>query len=154
MPIERYMERCLGDAEHGYYVTRDPLGLAGDFITAPEISQMFGELIGLWALDMWSKLDAPSPFALIELGPGRGTLMADALRAAALVPEFAAAAQVHLIETSPVLRHSQRQLLMRSGTRLAWGDDLESVAPGSAIIIANEFFSFWIDRQFALQNPR
>ncbi len=140
MPLDRYMAQCLGDAEHGYYMRRDPLGVAGDFTTAPEISQMFGELVGLWALDMWSKLGAPQPFALIELGPGRGTLMADALRAVGLVPEFAAAAHIHLIETSPVLRRSQQDRLKHAGVRIEWSDDLESVAPGPAIIIANEFF--------------
>ncbi|MGL4445536.1 MAG: SAM-dependent methyltransferase, partial [Alsobacter sp.] len=105
--VERYMALCLGHPVHGYYMTRDPFGAGGDFVTAPEVSQMFGELVGLWCVDTWQRMGAPAPFRLVELGPGRGTLMADALRAARLVPAFLDAAQVHLVETSPVLRARQ-----------------------------------------------
>src|SRR6266849_3393355 len=87
MPVARYMALCLTHPIHGYYVTRDPLGARGDFVTAPEISQMFGELIGLWAASVWRLMGAPR-VRLVELGPGRGTLMADALRAVQVVPEF------------------------------------------------------------------
>ena len=93
--------------------TRDPLGAAGDFITAPEISQMFGELIGLWAAAVWRQMGAPENVRLVELGPGRGTMMLDALRAAQVVPEFRAALVVHLVEISPALEQRQRQALAR-----------------------------------------
>ncbi|HBF98578.1 MAG TPA: methyltransferase, partial [Alphaproteobacteria bacterium] len=95
------MSLALGHPEFGYYMRRDPFGVSGDFITAPEISQIFGELIGLWCVQSWLDMGAPDSFALVELGPGRGTLMADILRAAALRPAFCAAAQIHLVETSP-----------------------------------------------------
>src|SRR5215216_5337839 len=97
--IARYMELCLGHPARG------------DFVTAPEISQMFGELIGLWAATVWQKMDAPGAVHLVELGPGRGTLMADALRAATIVPAFRAALHVHLVEASPLLRQQQRDTL-------------------------------------------
>ena len=87
---------------------RDPFGVAGDFITAPEVSQMFGELIGAWCAELWQRLGAPDPVLLVELGPGRGTLMADALRAARGAPEFTGALRLHLVERSPVLRARQR----------------------------------------------
>ncbi len=106
-----YMAEALGHPEHGYYMTRDPLGAAGDFITAPEVSQMFGELVGLWCAEMWRACRAPDPVQLVELGPGRGTLMADALRASRLAPEFTRALSVNLVETSPVLRERQRETL-------------------------------------------
>ena len=103
MTVERFMQLALADPQYGYYMTRDPFGTAGDFTTAPEISQMFGELIGLWAAEVWISMGRPNPVRLIELGPGRGTLMSDALRAARVVPEFRAALDVTLIETSPPL---------------------------------------------------
>ncbi|WP_051357082.1 SAM-dependent methyltransferase [Azorhizobium doebereinerae] len=138
MPVGRYMALCLGHPRHGYYMTRDPLGARGDFTTAPEISQMFGELIGLWAVATWQQMGAPAAFRLVELGPGRGTLMADALRAAGLVPAFGAAASLHLVEMSPVLRARQADTLKAVAPR--WHDRLEDVPDGPAIVIANEFF--------------
>src|SRR5258708_33926226 len=106
--VATFMARALGDPEHGYYRTRDPLGARGDFITAPEISQMFGELIGLWCAEMWQRLGGPHPVHVIELGPGRGTLLPDALRAIAqAAPAFRAALDVHLVETSPPPRAAQ-----------------------------------------------
>ncbi|MGE4373104.1 MAG: class I SAM-dependent methyltransferase [Xanthobacter sp.] len=140
MPISRYMGLCLGHPRHGYYLTRDPLGVAGDFTTAPEISQMFGELLGLWAVALWQQMGAPSCFHLIELGPGRGTLMADALRAAHLLPAFAQSAQVHLVETSPVLRQAQKRALESSGISTFWHERIEDVPAGPSIVLANEFF--------------
>ena len=86
MPVWRYMELCLTHPEHGYYVSRDPLGREGDFTTAPEVSQMFGELLGLWAASVWKAIGSPPTLRLIELGPGRGTMMADALRALRVLP--------------------------------------------------------------------
>ncbi len=97
------MALALGHPEHGYYRRRDPLGRAGDFITAPEISQMFGEMIGLWCVAVWHAMGEPDPLVLAELGPGRGTLMADLLRAVAVDPPFRAAVRIHLVETSPAL---------------------------------------------------
>lgn len=142
--VERFMSLCL---QH-YYATRDPLGQTGDFTTAPEISQMFGELIGLWMLEVWHTRGRPAPCRLIELGPGRGTLMADLLRATKLLPEFQAAASVHLVETSPTLRERQRATLASSGMRAEWHDRLEEVPPGSTLLIANEFFDALPVRQF------
>lgn len=140
MPVSRYMELCLGHPRHGYYITRDPLGRAGDFTTAPEISQMFGELIGLWAVAAWQAMGSPTAFVLMELGPGRGTLMEDALRAARLVPAFGAAARVHLVETSPVLRQSQAHRLKASCAELTWHTDITQVPEGPTVVLANEFF--------------
>lgn len=141
MPVQRYMALCLGHPQYGYYRTRDPLGRAGDFITAPEISQMFGELIGLWAATVWMEMDRPAAFVLAELGPGRGTLMADALRAAQRAPGFTAACSVVLVETSPVLREKQAQALAGSGVAVSFaGEVLELPEGAPLIIIANEFF--------------
>jgi len=138
--VATFMGLCLGHPVHGYYTTRDPFGRGGDFITAPEISQMFGELIGLWAAAVWQAMGAPAQVALVELGPGRGTLMADALRAARVVPAFAAALDVHLVETSPVLQRRQQEILAASGVPIAWHREFASVRSGPLIIIANEFF--------------
>lgn len=140
IPVSRYMALCLGHPRHGYYITRDPLGAKGDFTTAPEISQMFGELLGLWAVATWQQMGSPDAFRLIELGPGRGTLMADALRAARLMPAFISAARVHMVETSPVLRGAQKRALASSGLEISWHDRIEDVPAGPSIILANEFF--------------
>ena len=104
IPVSRFMAEALAHPEHGYYMRRDPLGAGGDFTTAPEVSQMFGELIGLWCAETWRQMGAPARAVLAELGPGRGTLMADALRAARALPAFARAVEVHLVEVSPALR--------------------------------------------------
>jgi NADH dehydrogenase [ubiquinone] 1 alpha subcomplex assembly factor 7 len=137
LTVAEYMGEALGHPEHGYYATRDPFGKRGDFITAPEISQIFGELVGLWAATVWETLGRPPRIVLAELGPGRGTLMADALRAAKVWPDFAAAIELHLVETSPVLRGMQAQML--GGARPAWHDDFDSLPEGPLIVIANEF---------------
>lgn len=142
--LDRYMALVLGHPQHGYYMTRDPFGAAGDFLTAPEVSQVFGELIGVWCVAAWQGLGAPSPFALVELGPGRGTLMSDALRASRVVPAFAAAARVHFVETSPVLRAAQRRLVPQA----LWHDDLGGVPEGPVLLVANEFFDALPVRQF------
>jgi NADH dehydrogenase [ubiquinone] 1 alpha subcomplex assembly factor 7 len=137
--VEAYMAACLGDPAHGYYRGGDRLGQAGDFTTAPEISQIFGELIGLWAAETWRLLGAPRPVALVELGPGRGTLMADALRAIGrAMPEFRAALALHLVEISPGLRAAQQAALADAAP--TWHDDLAALPDGPAIVVANEFF--------------
>src|SRR5215208_4261803 len=125
MSIARYMELCLGHPAHGYYTTRDPFGARGDFVTSPEISQMFGELIGLWAAAVWRQMGSPENVRLVELGPGRGTMMADALRAAKVMPAFHSAIVVHLVEISPSLQQSQRKTLEPLGVPLLWHKALE-----------------------------
>ena len=140
MSVAAFMQLCLGHPAHGYYTTRDPFGRGGDFITAPEISQMFGELIGLWAVAVWQAMGSPARLALVELGPGRGTLMADALRATRVVPAFMAALDVHLVETSPVLRRLQQERLAALDVPVAWHGDVADVPEGPLIAIANEFF--------------
>jgi SAM-dependent MidA family methyltransferase len=145
MRLDRYMALCLGHPQFGYYMTRDPFGEAGDFVTAPEISQMFGELIGVWCASQWQAMGSPSPFNLVEFGPGRGTLMADLLRAGRVMPDFVAAARVHLIETSPVLRAAQD---VRLGGNATWHNSLASVPKGPTIFVANEFFDAIPIRQF------
>jgi SAM-dependent MidA family methyltransferase len=148
LTIAQYMDACLCDPEHGYYATRDPLGAAGDFTTAPEISQIFGELLGLWCAVTWQQMGAPAPFTLVELGPGRGTLMADALRAGARVNGFIEAAQLHLVETSPVLRRAQADTLEATGLTPQWHNRLDEVPGGPAVLIANEFLDALPVRQF------
>ena len=115
--VADYMAACLADPQYGYYARHDPLGAKGDFITAPEISQIFGELIGLWCLSVWLELGSPQRFVLAELGPGRGTLMADALRAASIRPAFAEAANVVLMEMNEDLRRAQAEALNRPPSR-------------------------------------
>lgn len=150
--VEHYMAMCLGHPRHGYYMTRDPLGLAGDFVTAPEVSQMFGELLGLWAAETWRFMGEPATIHLVELGPGRGTLMKDALRAARVLPDFHAAIEVHLIETSPVLRKLQAETLADCGFTPQWHDVFAQVPEGPVIVIANEFFDCLPIRQYMRSN--
>lgn len=146
MPVAEYMAMCLTHPEHGYYTSRDPLGAAGDFITAPEISQMFGELVGLALAQAWLDQGAPSPFTLAELGPGRGTLMADALRASARVPGFIDAARLVLVETSPVLREAQRAAL--AGHDISFAESVAALPEAATFLIANEFFDALPIRQY------
>lgn len=136
LPLSHYMALCLGHREHGYYMTRDPLGAKGDFTTAPEVSQMFGELVGLWLADCWLSSGAPKPFVLAELGPGRGTLMADALRALRAVPGMTEAASIHFVETSPALRAAQRERVQQA----QWHSAVGELPEGPLFLIANEFF--------------
>jgi SAM-dependent MidA family methyltransferase len=139
MPIARYMSLCLAHPQYGYYVTRDPFGASGDFTTAPEVSQIFGELLGLWALSVWRMMDEPAAINLIELGPGRGTMMRDALRAAKVLPKFRKALSVHLVEISPTLEQLQRNSLGDSDLPLFWHRNLLDVPEGPSIILANEY---------------
>ena len=145
MPLDRYMALCLGHPVHGYYMSRDPFGPDGDFITAPEISQIFGELIGIWCAAAFQALGAPKEFHLIELGPGRGTLMSDLMRASRVMPGFHEGARIHFIETSPALRKLQAEKL---GPDVAWHDSLATLPAGPSIVIANEFFDALPIRQF------
>lgn len=146
MTVAEFMTECLLHPKHGYYTTRDPLGRAGDFITAPEISQMFGELVGLWLAQVWMDQGAPTPFILAELGPGRGTLMADLLRATARVPGFHAALRLHLVEASPALRARQEAAL--PGAAITFHDHLSELPEGPLFLVANEFFDALPIRQF------
>ena len=144
--IAAFMADALGHPEHGYYMKADPLGREGDFITAPEISQMFGELVGLWCAEVWRLMGGPDPFHLVELGPGRGTLMADALRAAKVLPGFCEAARIHLVETSPALRARQKALL--GSWPVSWRGGFAEVPDGPLILVANEFFDALPIHQF------
>ncbi|MFZ1416688.1 MAG: SAM-dependent methyltransferase, partial [Defluviicoccus sp.] len=149
--VEAFLETALYDRDHGYYRTQGAIGGAGDFITAPEVSQVFGEAVGAWIVATWQALSAPDPVLIVELGPGRGTLLADALRAIGrLAPALLAAARLHLIETSPQLAQEQRRAL--AGIRLTaapvWHAQLDSVPAGPTIALANEFFDALPIRQF------
>ena len=150
MPVSLYMLMCLHDPQHGYYATRPAFNQ--DFTTAPETSQVFGELIGLWAAHEWLAMGRPSPCHLIELGPGRGVMMSDALRAGASVPGFSDAVRVSLVEASPALRREQSARLFQREVRHA--EDLDAVPPGPSIILANEFLDCLPIRQFVRSGDR
>jgi SAM-dependent MidA family methyltransferase len=164
MSVAQYMALCLTHPRRGYYTAADPLGAAGDFITAPEISQMFGELIGFFIVNLWQQLGEPKSFTLLELGPGRGTLMQDALRAATRAPGFADALHLQLFEANPDLRAQQ-------ATRLAaynpyWAPEIDAVSDDPLFVVANEFFDAlpihqfvrgpgsWHERQVGLRDGR
>ncbi len=136
--VADYMNNALGHPQFGYYIRQDPFGFNGDFITAPEISQMFGELIGLWCAATWDQMGRPKETNLVELGPGRGTLMSDALRATRGNAAFCKAINLHLIETNKILKARQRETL--SDREVYWHESLESLPDGPAIFLANEFF--------------
>lgn len=146
MPIDRFMETCLSHPDHGYYRTRDPLGGTGDFITAPEVSQMFGEMIALWLAQCWSDQGAPPRIVLAELGPGRGTLMADICRTFTSVPGISAAAEVCLLDTSPPLRAAAEQALPDVDIR--WLESLRASPDVPMFLVANEFFDALPAQQF------
>lgn len=150
MSVARYMEISLQHPLYGYYRHGDPLGLKGDFITAPEVSQMFGELLGLWLADTWHLLGKPSPFVLLEMGPGRGTLMADALRATARVEGFAEGMKLCLLESNETFREMQAEKL--SAAKPVFLDDLDDLPEGPLFFIANEFFDALPIHQFAQKN--
>lgn len=138
--VARYMELALAHPEHGYYKKQDPLGEGGDFTTAPEISQMFGEMVGLWMAVVWQAMGEPDPLNLVEVGPGRGTLMADALRASYAMEEFHDAALLWMIETSPALRAKQKKTLAPTLMMPAWRDSFAEVGEGPLVVLGNEFF--------------
>jgi NADH dehydrogenase [ubiquinone] 1 alpha subcomplex assembly factor 7 len=145
MSVADFMAACLMHPAHGYYATRDPFGAAGDFTTAPEISQVFGELLGLSLAQAWLDQGAPAPFTLAELGPGRGTLMADVLRATARVPGFREGLRLHLVETSPTLRARQALALPVAPV---FHDSVADLPDGALFLVANEFFDALPIRQF------
>ncbi|MGE3148542.1 MAG: class I SAM-dependent methyltransferase [Pseudorhodoplanes sp.] len=151
MPVSQYMALCLSHPRFGYYVTHDPFGKAGDFTTAPEVSQMFGELVGLWTIGIWRLMGSPDAVRLVELGPGRGTMMRDILRTARVMPDYRKALAVHLVEVSPALRAMQEELLAPAGAAVSWHSDLESVPDGPLIIVANEFLDALPVRQAVKQ---
>jgi len=149
MPISRFMTACLHDPAEGYYATRPRLGEDGDFITAPLISQMFGELLGAWAVETWRGLGRPGPVLLVEAGPGDGTLISDALRAGRLDPGFLAAAELWLVETSAPLIEAQRERLAGAALTPAWVASLAELPDDAPIIlVANEFLDCLPVRQF------
>lgn len=164
MTVASYMAECLLHPAHGYYTTQSPFGTKGDFITAPEISQMFGELVGLCLAQSWLDQGAPAPFTLAELGPGRGTLMADILRATRAVPGFHAAMRLALLEASPALRAVQAKALADYAPH--WLDDINALPDAPLFLVANEFFdalpihqyikvgAHWHERLIGVQQER
>jgi NADH dehydrogenase [ubiquinone] 1 alpha subcomplex assembly factor 7 len=151
LSVAAYMAMALHDPDEGYYARRDPIGAQGDFITAPEISQVFGELIGLWCAVVWRQLGRPDPVILAELGPGRGVLIGDLLRAAATVPDFHRALRLHLVESSTPLRAEQEKRLAQFGP--IWVPRFEDLPDGPMLLVANEFLDALPLRQFVRRGP-
>ena len=152
--IAEYMSICLSDAHAGYYTNATPFGREGDFVTAPEISQMFGELIGVWCISMWRDMGEPARFNLVEMGPGRGTLMADLLRASAIDAGFLKAVLVHLVEISSPLRKQQAKALSKFDVQIDWVDDIQEVGSLPTIFIGNEFLDALPFRQYVKLGSR
>lgn len=148
MSLADYMHLCMADPQHGYYAKRPAIGAQGDFVTAPEISQMFGELLGVWCASAWLAAGSPSPFVLAEAGPGRGTLMADLLRATAAIPGFRDAARVRLVETSADMRAAQRDRLAGLHPDIDWTESLPGPEGGPLLLVANEFLDVLPVRQY------
>jgi NADH dehydrogenase [ubiquinone] 1 alpha subcomplex assembly factor 7 len=151
LSVAAYMQACLADPCSGYYPSRQPIGSAGDFITAPEVSQIFGELLGLWAVAVWQSMGEPGQAIVAELGPGRGTLMADALRAWRSVPKFLESVTVALVETSPTMRNVQQAALKGTLAPIQWCESVEDVPEGPLIVLANEFVDALPVRQLVRQ---
>ena len=147
--IADYMALALGHPQHGYYHTRDPFGVRGDFITAPEISQIFGEMIGVWAATVW-KQSGGGPISLVELGPGRGTLMADLLRATKSTVDFHDSITIHMVETSPTLANAQYMRLRNEHPRIEWLESIDELPPTKTLVIANEFFDALPIKQYVM----
>ncbi len=148
--VADFMAEALFHPQLGYYTSREPFGMAGDFTTAPEISQMYGEMLGLWCAVAWQMLGSPPRLILAEMGPGRGTLMSDMLRAAATMPAFCAALEIWLVETSPRLTARQAQTL--AGHDVRWAERFEDLPDGPLLLVANELFDALPIRQFVKQN--
>jgi len=139
LPVSGFMATALFDPAYGYYATRDPIGAGADFITAPEISQMFGEVIGLWLAEAWRLMGEPPRVQLIELGPGKGTLMTDILRTGRAMPGFLDAVEITLVEASPALKMVQGRTLAASPVPVRFADRLEQAPAGPSLVIGNEF---------------
>ena len=154
MPLSEYMALCLAHPRFGYYTRRNPLGRSGDFITAPDISQMFGEILGVWLVEAWRQLGEPEPLRLVELGPGRGTLMADMVRVLRKLLGNNRQFDVHLVEISPVLRSAQNQQLSKMDVSIEWHDQFTPIPDGPFILIANEFLDALPIRQFERRDGR
>jgi len=154
--VAEYMAEALGHPQYGYYKQGDPFGLEGDFITAPEISQMFGELLGAWCAAVWEMMARPAPVRLVELGPGRGTLMADALRGTRKVAGFHASVDLHMVETSPYLRGLQAETLQQAAPTItpSWHDAFDGVPDGPLLLVTNELFDALPIHQFEFQGGR
>jgi len=149
LSVADYMALCLFDPKQGYYTTREPFGTEGDFTTAPEISQMFGELVAIWLRTAWDAAGRPSPFVLAEIGPGRGTLMKDMLRTLSkLDPAFAAQASVAMVETSPRLTDIQKRTLGDAAARASWHQSIDTLPHLPLFIVGNELFDAIPIRQF------
>ncbi|WP_349362585.1 MAG: class I SAM-dependent methyltransferase [Roseitalea porphyridii] len=148
MPVADYMAECLLHPKHGYYASREPFGAGGDFVTAPEISQLFGEIVGAFLINAWRQAGRPAPFLLAEAGPGRGTLMADIVRTARIDPAFDEAARVTLIEASARLRAVQKTTLRDGAQRVTWCDRLDELPRRPLLLVANEFLDALPVRQF------
>ncbi len=149
LSVTDYFALCLADPEHGYYKTREPFGTKGDFTTAPEISQLFGEMVGVFMVQAWHALNKPADFRLAEIGPGRGTMMGDMLRVIQkLSPDMYAAATIHLVETSERLRKVQAEALKEHHSKLSWHEGFDSVPEGLLLLAANELFDAIPIRQF------
>lgn len=148
MSLADYMHLAMADPVHGYYASRTAIGAGGDFVTAPEVSQMFGELVGVWCASVWLAAGSPAPFVLAEIGPGKGTLMADLLRATARVPGFHEAARVRLVETSPAMRAAQQQALACFGLDIGWRLTMDELDAHPLLLVANEFLDVLPVRQY------
>jgi SAM-dependent MidA family methyltransferase len=148
--VTDYFALCLADPEHGYYKTRDPFGRRGDFVTAPEVSQLFGEMIGIFLVHAWERhLKPHRNIRIAEIGPGRGTMMADMLRVVRrLAPDLYDAATIHLVETSPTLREIQDKTLGTHAGKVSWHDGFDEIPAGFLLLAANEFFDAVPIRQF------
>ncbi|HXV29622.1 MAG TPA: SAM-dependent methyltransferase, partial [Sinorhizobium sp.] len=147
--VTDYFSLCLADPEHGYYRVREPFGVDGDFTTAPEISQLFGEMIGIFLVHAWQQHGSPEPAIIAEIGPGRGTMMSDILRVIRrLAPDLYHAAEVHLVETSERLRDVQAATLSDHDGKIHWHQSFDSLPAGFLLIAANELFDAIPIRQF------
>jgi len=148
LTIAQFMGIALSDSKYGYYTQANPLGAKGDFITSPEISQMFGEMIGIWCASIWQDMGEPDNVTLVELGPGKGTLMNDLLRGTKNVPGFHESISISLVEISPVLRKEQEKALADTGVKVSWHDSFTEISDGPIILVANEFFDALPIQQF------
>ncbi|QGR02978.1 SAM-dependent methyltransferase [Ehrlichia ruminantium] len=146
MSVEQFIRIALYDINYGYYMTQMPFGVCGDFITSPEISQLFGEVIALWVLLNWERIGSPSKFILLELGPGRGTLISDIIRVLKKFKQCYSAVDIYLLEISPKLKEAQRGILQNE--KITWCEDIDSVPNYPVLVIANEFFDALPVKQF------